>query len=87
MSSNVAVRFSEAVRGLTGSTVQLRTPTGKVVPARLSYNSATRTLTLDPTANLARGTRYTVVVLGGTNAIRDDAGNPLPTVTWAFRTR
>jgi methionine-rich copper-binding protein CopC len=86
-SSNVAVRFSEPVRGLSGSTVQLKTPTGKAVPAALSYNSSTRTLTLDPTTALARGTRYTVVVLGGTSAIRDDAGNPLPTLTWVFRTR
>ena len=87
VSSNVAVRFSEPVRGLSGSTVQLRTPTGKAVPAVLSYNSSTRTLTLDPTTALARGTRYTVVLLGGTSAIRDGVGNPLPTLTWVFRTR
>jgi methionine-rich copper-binding protein CopC len=87
VSSNVAVRFSEPVRGLSGSTVQLKSPTGKVVPAVLSYNSATRTLTLDPTTALARGTRYTVVVLGGTSAIRDGVGNPLPTLTWVFKTR
>jgi hypothetical protein len=86
-SANVAVRFSEAVRAVSGSTVQLRTPTGKVVPAALSYNSSTRTATLNPSANLARGTRYTVVVIGGTNAIRDAAGNPLRTISWVFKTR
>src|SRR3954467_12349524 len=77
VSTNVAARFSEAVRGASGSFFQLRTPTGKAVPAALSYDSSTRVLTLNPTANLARGTRYTVVVIGGPTAIRDGAGNPL----------
>jgi methionine-rich copper-binding protein CopC len=85
--ANVTVRFSEPVRGISGSTVQLRTPTGKAVAGTLSYNSSTRTLTLNPTANLARGTKYTVVVLGGLTAIRDGVGNPLPTLTWVFKTR
>ena len=52
----------------------------------LSYNSVTRTATLNPTANLARGTRYTVVVTGGPTAIRDGIGNLLTSVAWAFRT-
>ena len=87
VSTNVAVRFSEAVLGASGSFFQLRTPTGKAVPAALSYDSSTRVLTLNPTANLARGTRYIVVVIGGPTAIRDGAGNPLKTISWAFRTR
>jgi M6 family metalloprotease-like protein len=87
VAADVAVRFNEPVRGVSSSTVQLKTPAGSVVPAALSYNSTTRTVTLNPKANLARGTRYTVVVVGGTSAIRDGAGNPLRTLTWVFRTR
>jgi hypothetical protein len=86
-SANVAVRFSEAVRGVSASSVRLRTSTGKVVPAAVSYNSSTRTATLNPSANLTRGARYTVTLTGGATAIRDGVGNPLATTTWAFRTK
>jgi hypothetical protein len=87
VAANVAARFSEAVRGLSASSFQLRTSTGKVLPAALSYNSTTRTVTLNPTANLAGRTRYTVVLVGGATAVRDGAGNALRTVSWVFTTR
>jgi hypothetical protein len=43
-------------------------------------------LTINPNANLANDTLYTVTLTGGTGAIRDNAGNPLATTTWTFRT-
>ena len=43
-------------------------------------------LTINPVANLANDTLYTVTLTGGTGAIRDIAGNPLATTTWTFRT-
>lgn len=53
------------------------------VPAGLSYNAATRTATLNPSAKLARGTRYTATLMGG---IKDSAGNALVPVSWSFTT-
>jgi Ca2+-binding RTX toxin-like protein len=91
--SNVDVTFSEAVNGVTlrstvaaPGTFSLRTSTGAVLPAGISQRN-TRTWRLNPDANLAPATKYTVVLTGGTDAIRDLAGNPLPSTTWTFTTR
>ena len=90
--SNVTVTFSEPVTGLpaagrsTGAApgnFVVRTPAGLVVPAAISYNSTGRVATLNPTANLAADTRYTVSLSAG---IRDRAGNPLAATSWAFIT-
>jgi hypothetical protein len=58
------------------------------VAAAVSFNAATRVLTINPTANLANDTLYTVTLTGGTAAaqIHDVAGNPFATTTWTFRT-
>jgi hypothetical protein len=43
--------------------------------------------TIDPTANLANDTRYTVTATGGATAIRDAAGNTLTAQpSWTFTT-
>ena len=90
--SNVTVTFSEPVTGLpaagrsTGAApgnFVVGTPAGLVVPAAISYNSTGRVATLNPTANLAADTRYTVSLSAG---IRDRAGNPLAATSWAFTT-
>jgi subtilisin-like proprotein convertase family protein len=92
---DVRVTFSEAIRRstLTASTVKLvRKGTTVRIPATLTYNRATRTLTLDPTHRLRHHATYKVVV---TTAVKDVAGNALdqkPSVAgnqkarWTFTT-
>jgi len=82
----ITATFSEAVSGVSGTTVRLRTTSGSTVTASVSYNATTRVVTLVPGSTLASSTRYTVTLTGGATAIRDAAGNPLTTVTWTFTT-
>jgi hypothetical protein len=57
------------------------------VAATVTYQAGTiRTVTIDPTANLAANTSYTVTLVGGVTAIRDQAGNPLVPTPWTFTT-
>ena len=83
---DVTATFSEAVTGVTaagGMTLRLgTTDTGTLVPALVTYNAGTRVATLNPNANLARRTVYTVRLSG----ISDLAGNPLGAVSWSFTT-
>ncbi len=82
---NVRIRFSEPVRGVSGTTVRLvDARTGRTVRIRtLRYDSPSRTVTLDPYYRLRARTSYRVVIRAG---IRDSAGNTLPAQTWTFRT-
>ena len=69
---------------LSASTVRLVDGrTGLAVPASLSFNGATRTLTLTPSAWLLESSPYRVVVSG----VRDTGGNLQPwPFTWTFST-
>ena len=84
--ANLSLTFSEPVTGVNSTTFRVRTPSGTVVPAAVSYNATTRTATLNPTNNLPADVRYTATITGGTTAVRDAAGNPLPSSTWSFTT-
>jgi RHS repeat-associated protein len=89
--ANVTVTFSEAMNAATvnGSTVELRDPSNALVSATVSYNAASLTATLDPTAPLTAGATYTTRVRGGGTdpRVKDVAGNALAAdVTWAFTT-
>ena len=93
--SNVAVNtavtatFSEAMNAgtITPSTVQLQNAANTVVPAGVSYNAGTNTVTLTPSSALANGMQYTATVLGGASGVKDVAGNALATTfTWSFTT-
>src|SRR4029079_15159227 len=53
-----------------------------VVPAAVTYDAATKTVTLDPSANLAMGATYTVT-LGGA---KDIAGNTVAPLSWSCTT-
>jgi hypothetical protein len=79
----IRVRFSEPVRvrGLR-SALRLRGSRGRVVPAAVSYDAASRTATLTPRSPLAAGGRYTVSVAG----VRDLAGNRTGRSVFAFTT-
>lgn len=76
--------FSEAVTGVSGSTMVLRVKsTGASVTATVSYSATSRTATLKPSAALASGNSYTVTLGSG---IKDAAGNALPVTSWTFTT-
>ncbi len=78
-STTVSATFSEAVNANTISFV-LKDSGGNTVPANLSYNSGTATLT--PVSALAFSTTYTATVSGAT----DQAGNVMTPTSWSFTT-
>ena len=87
--SNVTAAFNEGMSAasITTATVQLRAPDGTLVPAAVTYDSASRAATLDPNGDLAGRTRYTVTVKGGSSGVKDAAGNPLAAdASWSFTT-
>lgn len=81
LGSAASAVFSEAIDPvtLTSGTVQLLDPASAVVTGALTYNSATRTVSLAPGASLAPLTTYTFVIKGGTTdpRVKDVAGNAL----------
>ncbi len=80
--SRVKVKFSEAVTGVTATSIQLhvRGRTSRL-PATVKLAANHLSATLVPKAALKHGKTYTVRV---TSAIRDGAGNHLRTFTWRF---
>jgi hypothetical protein len=87
---NVTVTFSEPMNAATltygaAGSVTVRQGTaanGALVAAVLTFNAATRVVTVNPTANLVADTRYTLRVAGATDA----AGNPVAATSWSFLT-
>ena len=72
---------------ITTATVQLRAPDGTLVPAAVTYDSASRSATLDPNGELEGATRYTATVKGGSSGVKDAAGNALAADgSWSFTT-
>jgi glucose/arabinose dehydrogenase len=81
--------FSEAMdpATLTPTTFTLVNQAQTPVVANVSYDSATRTAILDPSANLEASTTYTATVKGGSAGAKDVAGNALASdVSWSFTT-
>jgi hypothetical protein len=88
--ANAEATFSEA---MDASTINANNFTlaeqGTTTPvgATVSYDAATKTATLDPSADLEANTTYTATVKGGTSGVKDLAGNPLASdKTWSFTT-
>ena len=82
---SVSVIFSEAINASTinETSFTLTGPDG-AVPGTLSYDSATKTARLDPTALLVYNTNYTATI---TTAIEDNARNALGAdYNWTFTT-
>jgi hypothetical protein len=77
----INVVFSKALdpTSLNSNTVILQDPTNAAVPATVSYNSDTDTVTLTPTSALQNSATYTVVLEGGSTdpRIKDLPGNAL----------
>jgi glucose/arabinose dehydrogenase len=82
--------FSEAMDAATLTTATftlLKQGTATPVSASVSYDLATRTATLDPSANLEASATYTATVKGGSAGVKDLAGNPLAAdSSWTFQT-
>jgi Domain of unknown function (DUF4082)/Bacterial Ig-like domain/Bacterial Ig domain len=81
--------FSEPVNPATisGTTFQLFGPANSLVAATVAYSSGSQTATLTPSAALAFSTTYTAVVTGGSNGVKDVAGNAMTSnFTWSFTT-
>lgn len=90
LGTTVTVTFNEAMDPLTltTSTFELRDASNNLVPASVSYNSATRTATLTPDSPLALSATYTARVVGGASGAADAAGNPLGSdSSWSFSTQ
>jgi hypothetical protein len=79
----MTVDFSEPVSGVSTSTMQLRTSSGAIVSAGVSYNSSSRRATLRPTAPLSGETVYQLHLSGG---IKDQVGHSLAATSWSFTT-
>jgi hypothetical protein len=87
--TDVRVSFSEAMdpASINGATFELRGPGSTLVPAVVTYDSATNTAVLTPSGALAAGTAYTAIVFGGSNGVKDAGGNPMTSNnTWSFTT-
>jgi Bacterial Ig-like domain len=96
LSSEPSAASNAVVPAGSGPSVVASTPAGGATTLRdnaalanvakvVTYNDATRTLTVNPNANLSPGTSYTLTVSGaGVNGIRDSFGTPLPTTAITF---
>jgi hypothetical protein len=72
--------------GFNTSTMVLRNSAGSQIAATVTYSALNLRARLNPSANLAPGTTYTVTLTGGPTAIRSSAGVPLTTTSWSFTT-
>ncbi len=82
VNSNVTVTFSEPIQPASVAFV-LRDSANTVVPANLSYDASSYTVTLDPVADLIASRTYTATVSGA----MDLAGNSMSTpAVWSFST-
>ncbi|HQU93392.1 MAG TPA: DUF4082 domain-containing protein, partial [Pyrinomonadaceae bacterium] len=88
--TNVTATFSEGMdqSTISGVTFELREQSDNtLVPSSVSYNSGSRTATLDPNSNLEYSTAYVAKVTGGESGVKDAAGNPLASdASWTFTT-
>ncbi len=84
-STNVTATFSEDVQSVSGDTFTLAAEGSSTkVAATVTYDAATKKATLDPSADLEAGKKYTATV---TTGVKDKAGNALAAdKTWSFTT-
>jgi hypothetical protein len=88
--ANAEVTFSEAMDPNTISSTNFtlsKEGASQPLTAQVSYNSTAKKATLNPSADLEAGTVYTATLKGGTNGVKDAAGNPLAIdKVWSFTT-
>jgi hypothetical protein len=87
-SANVSATFSDEMDASTISTTTfklVKQGTSTPVAATVSYDVATKTATLDPSAGLKRGAVYEATI---TTGAKDEGGNPLAQEeTWSFKVK
>jgi hypothetical protein len=79
----IAIRFSEPVDNATTSTITLKDPRGRSVPATVTFTPIERTARLTPSVELLPGTKYKLTL---TSAIVDWSGNHFAGASWSFTT-
>ncbi|HKH20709.1 MAG TPA: Ig-like domain-containing protein, partial [Gammaproteobacteria bacterium] len=89
--ANITAVFSEGMNAATiaASTFTVKVKQGNNPPlaAVVTYDTASRTATLNPNANLSNSTTYTVTVKGGVSGAKDLVGNALSSdFSWNFST-
>ena len=89
ISTAVTASFSEAMDETTinDTTFELREGGGTLVLATVTYDAATRKASLTPDSPLSLNTQYNATAKGGTDGVKDLAGNALAIdKTWSFTT-
>jgi Domain of unknown function (DUF4082)/Bacterial Ig-like domain/Bacterial Ig domain len=91
ISTQIRATFSEMVdpASVTPQSVELRDATNTLVPATATYNVASQSIRLVPTAPLLNSATYSVIIHGGLTdpRVKDPAGNALAANdTWSFST-
>ena len=87
VTDNLTVTFNKAVTSsnFTAATTLRNNATLANVASVVTYDAATRTLTVNPNADLTAGASYTLTLSGaGATGIRDLGGNALPTTIITF---
>ena len=87
ITTNITATFSEPMNEstLNNEMIIVENSTGSAIAGAVTYDSATRTVTFDPTTNLEYNETYNVTI---TTGVADLAGNHLAAhKTWNFTTR
>lgn len=71
---------------VSSTTAILKTSGGTTVAAAVSYDDATKTVTINPNASLGSNAGYTVTLKSGTSGIASWGGSLASDVTWSFTT-
>ncbi len=91
ISTIVTAKFNEAMNTTTintGTFLLKNTVTGTIIPVTVSYDNNTFMATLTSSSPLAYLTKYTAIVKGGTNGVKDISGNSMTAdYTWFFTTK
>ena len=85
VSADLTAEFSEAIRSgdiIGDNFLLIKASDGSIVAGTLTYSSATKTATFDPTSNLTAGTAYIWTI----SRVRDRAGNVMDPVVANFTT-
>jgi len=86
ITTNITATFSEPMNEstLNNETIIVENSTGSAITGAVTYDSATRTVTFDPTTNLEYNETYNVTI---TTGVADLAGNNMASNhTWNFTT-
>ena len=89
--AKVTATFSESIAPSTVNSTTftlVKDGTTSAVAAVVTYDSTTKTASLNPSARLEAGKSYTATVRGGPSGVKDLAGNPLAAdKVWSFTVR